>query len=177
MREGPYHQPLRLQVENVKLEKEKASLTAMLNDFVEQRNGFQANADALCVEVVRQQEELGQLKAQVTEMTADQSRLAKERSAKDAEQEQMRQRWGMQLEQAEREFNEMRSQLIAPAELEAMRFQLMEETEVPWRNRTQALEKELEQTRSALAAQKRETEQLKEALDIASHECASIWPR
>ena len=162
--------PLPVQVVNVKLEREVESLKAMLNDTTEQRNGFRAHADSLCVELMKQQEETTRLKQQAVELTTQRTMLAQERAAKDGEQEHVRQRWGMQLEQAERDFNDMRSQLIAPAELDAMRFQLIEETEGPWRTRTKTLEAEIEQIRAALAAQRRETEQLKAALDNSSHE-------
>ena len=158
------------QVANAKLEKEVESLKVMVNDTAEQRNGFRTHADSLAVELVQHQEELVRLRQQAMELQRSNETLSQQQSAKDAEQEQVRQRWALQLEQAERDFNDMRQQLIPPADLEAMRFQLIEDAQAPWRTRVAALEAELEQTKGMFAAQRRESEQLKERLDSASHE-------
>ena len=155
---------------NAKLEKEVESLKAMVNDTAEQRNGFRSHADSLAVILVRHQEELVQLRQQTMELQRTNETLSAQQTSKDAEQEQVRQRWALQLEQAERDFNDMRQQLIPPADLEAMRFQLIEDAQAPWRTRVSSLEAELEQTKGALAAQRRESEQLKERLESASHE-------
>eukprot|EP00966_Prymnesium_polylepis_P076437 1771660-Prymnesium_polylepis.1 len=100
--------------------------------------------------------------------------LAQQLTAKDAEQEQERQRLEQEVELHLRQFNatiaEYDAQRIPPADLDAMRRQLIADTEAPWKVRVNALESELEQAKGGLSAQRREIDALKDKLGNLSHE-------
>ena len=159
-----------LLLQTVSLEREVDSLKSLLNDTAEQRNGFRAHADELSVEVVKLQDEVSRQAKGAAELHEANKRLVEEKAASVREQEAQRERWSAQLEQAERDFNEMRAQLIPPNELEVMRQQLFEEGQAPWRSRVAALEQDVESARSAATAQRREAERLRAALDAQAHE-------
>ena len=155
--------PELLLVRNVALEKEIDSLRTMLNNMAEQRDGFRAHVETLSVEALRLKEESDQSRRQ-------HDALAGQRAGEEREFDAQRTRWASELEQASRQFEDMREQMIPPADLEAMRLRLIEDTEAPWRERCQTLEAELEKARAGLAPLRREAEQHKSALDAASNE-------
>ena len=155
--------PELLLVRNVALEKEIDSLRTMLNNMAEQRDGFRAHVETLSVEALRLKEESGQARRQ-------HDALAGERSETEREFDAQRTRWAAELEHASRQFEDMREQMIPPADLEAMRLRLIEDTEAPWRERCRTMNAELEEARAGLAPLRREVEQHKSALDAATHE-------
>ena len=155
--------PELLLVRNVALEKEIDSLRTMLNNMAEQRDGFRAHVETLSVEALRLKEESDQARRQ-------HDALAGQRAETEREFDAQRTRWAAELEQASRQFEDMREQMIPPADLEAMRLKLIEDTEAPWRERCRTLEAELEKARAGLGPLRREAEQHKSALDAATHE-------
>lgn len=70
-----------------------------------------------------------------------------------------------QLDAQKREFEETKKRLVAPREFEMLRIRLIEELEVPYRNRFEQLQQELELSREQFYAQRRETGVLREELE------------
>ena len=131
---------------------ETDALRLMLNDTSEQRDSFQAHADTLTHEVVRLREQCDAYAKQLSQVERDHNAA--------------RSQWANKLEQAEHEFSDM----LTREDLEAMRLQLVEQTEVPWRARVKALEGELAAAKEATGNQRREAEHARAAAEAAAHE-------
>ena len=70
-----------------------------------------------------------------------------------------------QLDAQKREFEETKKRLVPPREFEMLRIRLIEELEVPYRNRFEQLQQELELSREQFYAQRRETGVLREEFE------------
>ena len=92
-----------------------------------------------------------------------------ERQQTHGEFEEARARWGSHVEAAERAAESVRPQLIPPAELDAMRVQLVEEAVAPWREQCKALSAEGDAARAAASTSRRELEALRAAHETAAH--------
>ena len=107
-----------------------ADIRIALKETSEQRDGFRENVDVLMAEVLRLREQSTTLQDHLS---------ATERSHNEA-----RSQWAAKLEQAQHEFSDM----LTREDLEAMREDLVQQTEAPWKARVKALETELATARS-----------------------------
>lgn len=128
-----------------------------LRDTAEQRDAFRQTADTLSQEVVK-------LKEQVD---AYASRLQESERTSHA----VRNQYAARLEEAQRDAS---ADMLTRDDLEAMRLQLVDQTEGPWRQRVKVLETELGQTREAAGAHRREAERARAALDATAHEQRAV---
>lgn len=129
-----------------------ADIRIALKETSEQRDGFRENVDVLMAEVLRLREQSTTLQDHLS---------ATERSHNEA-----RSQWAAKLEQAQHEFSDM----LTREDLEAMREDLVQQTEAPWKARVKALETELATARESASAHRREAERARTALDSAAHE-------
>ena len=152
-----------LLVEKVELEKQLDALQVMLNTVTEQRDGYRAHVESFSVEALRLKEESNLLHAQ-------NASLAEQLSAMEQEQAEARTKWSGELDQASRQFEEMRQQLVSPADLEAMRLKMVADAEAPWRDRCEKLEAQVESEREAVRLLRRESEAQRTALEATANE-------
>ena len=152
-----------LLVEKVELEKQLDALQVMLNTVTEQRDGYRAHVESFSVEALRLKEESNLLHAQ-------NASLAEQLSAMEQEQVEVRTKWSGELDQASRQFEEMRQQLVSPADLEAMRLKMVADAEAPWRDRCEKLEAQVESEREAVRLLRRESEAQRTALEATANE-------
>lgn len=151
-------QELATMVETVRIEKENDELkeaTASMQQEVQARREL---CEALSAEGLKLMEQRDAAHQQV-------ATLLRQKDATEKSHDEQRTRWSAQLEQASREFETMREQLIPPADLEAMRLQLVEEAAAPWRQRCQDMEAELERMRNTCQSAQLEAQKLKAALE------------
>ena len=138
-------------------EGETTEMLTALRETSEQRDGFRAHAETLAQEVLKLKEQAEGYAGRLA---------ATERSNMEA-----RSQWAATLEQAQRDFS---ADMLTRDDLEAMRLQLIEQTEAPWRAKAKALESEVAQARDAAAGHRRDAERARAALDSASHEHRAV---
>ena len=140
---------------NVQLEAQLEKLNTMLRHTAQQR------AD-LSDEAIR-------LKNESDSGLARAAALQAEKEAALQEAAEVRARWASQIESAVRENEELRAQIVPPAEINATRIRAAEEAVAPWRAQCKALASDADAARAAAATARRELEALR-----ATHETAMM---
>ena len=133
-----------------------AELQAALRDTAKQRDEFKATAERLTQEVVQLQSHVGACSDQL---------VATEQS-----HNEHRAHWAAKIEEAEQSFSQ---DMLTREDLEAMRVQIVEQAEAPWRQRAATLEQELGQAREAAQMHRRDAERARTALESAKLEASA----
>eukprot|EP00854_Cymbomonas_tetramitiformis_P003050 gene3050-3875_t len=89
------------------------------------------------------------------------TKLYDERVSVENHYQQLCQSWRDELERKQKDFEEAKSQIMQPRELDLLRLRLMEELEAPQREKCQTLEKEAEAASQKYAEARREQELLR----------------
>jgi hypothetical protein len=95
-------------------------------------------------------------------------RAREENGALQRRQEEQSNHLRAQLEGQKREFEETKKRLVPPREFEMLRVRLIEELEVPYRNRFEQLQQELELSRGQFYAQRRESGLMREEFEATA---------
>ena len=132
---------------------EAVELRNALRETSAQRDDFRKTAEQLTNEVMRLRDQVGAYDAQMT---------ATERA-----HNEMRSQMAAKIEQAEIAFSQ---DMLTKEDLEAMRLQIVEQAEAPWREKVRSLEGELAAAHEAANAQRREAERARSALESAAIE-------
>ena len=103
-----------------------------------------------------------------TPTVAQLQRTLEEKAALQRRQEEQSNHLRAQLEAQKREFEETKKRLVPPREFDTLRLRLIDELEVPYRNRFEQLQQELELSREQCYALRREGNLMREEFEAAS---------
>ena len=107
------------------------------------------------------------LSAEVVKLKEAAEATAAQLAATERTHTEVRQQWAAKLEQAQHDFS---ADMLTRDDLEAMRLQLIEQTEAPWKAKVKTLEGEVSASRESAAQYRREAERARASLDAAAHE-------
>ncbi|EKX53017.1 hypothetical protein GUITHDRAFT_161142 [Guillardia theta CCMP2712] len=127
---------------------------SLFKEAQEENDELRSNFETLKIAYQALQDKLNEEKYEHESTRIELSKMVKERDMQHAQ-------WKAELDIKAKQFEELRSQIIPPRELDEIRMRMAEELETPIRQRADMLEEELEKQRESYFQLRRQLEKLK----------------
>eukprot|EP00960_Hanusia_phi_P046603 757934-Hanusia_phi.AAC.3 len=127
---------------------------SLFKETQEENDELRSNFETLKMAYQSLQEKLNEEKYEHENTKIELSKMVKERDMQHAQ-------WKAELDIKAKQFNELKSQIIPPRELDEIRMRMAEELETPIRQKADMLEEELEKQRESYFQLRRQLEKLK----------------